>query len=143
MKNSENPSRLLHSLFITMLLAVSCASCLFIPHIHSLGEKGIANDSLSRIQPGKTTKEEVLLAFGCPTWESQTDESSTFTYDWMINTGYWGFVFAVAPTAGAGGGAGGTTQRIYSLTVHFDNSNRVITYRVEKRHKLEKSWDFH
>jgi outer membrane protein assembly factor BamE (lipoprotein component of BamABCDE complex) len=135
-KNNHNWSKSACFIITAIILALTCpAGCVYIPIIRSSGERGIAEDMLSGIVVGKTTDEDILLTFGCPSYDSESADGSTFVYYWKITRGYAGFFFAVGG-AGAGGVSSPTSYR--TLRISFDFTGTVRSSNLEKKFKAEK-----
>jgi hypothetical protein len=55
LKGNSQMARRVLNLFVVMI-ALILTSCLYVPMVHTSGESGISEDSLSRIHVGETTK---------------------------------------------------------------------------------------
>ncbi len=87
---------LVNTLVITMAVI---SSCVYIPtpeHLLLSERAVISNKAIKSLEPGKTTRAEVLLLFGDPT--SRYDQDRFFVYSWRLIHGY--FIWAIAPGAG-------------------------------------------
>jgi outer membrane protein assembly factor BamE (lipoprotein component of BamABCDE complex) len=92
---------------------------------------------LSSIVVGKTTKEDILLTFGCPTSESADED--TFWYVWKVTKGYIGYCLA----AGGAAEAGVFSPASYRiLQISFDCSDTVNSYNLDKESKVDPIWGF-
>jgi hypothetical protein len=119
-------------LFAVMRM-LTLASCVYLPVVHTSGERGIAEDNFSWIRVGETTKEEILHTFGCPT----EVHPIFFLYKWKITTGYW--IFGIGGGYRAAG-AVGSTASYKQLRIWFDTSGRVTETIFEKKYDIETKW---
>ena len=106
-----------------LILASLMQGCVVIPHPPYLvqGRGEITRGDSSKIVPGETTREEILLRFGEPS--ASLDEGKVFIYAWIMNAGIW------AVGAGYSGDAGEIRQKNLFL-VEFDDNHFV------KKHEL-------
>jgi outer membrane protein assembly factor BamE (lipoprotein component of BamABCDE complex) len=72
------------------------------------------------VQPGVTTREEVLLRFGEP--DATLRQQEVFVYYWSRVQGYFAYAVAAGYTGAAGGGPIG---RVHLFLIEFDKAGRV------------------
>jgi outer membrane protein assembly factor BamE (lipoprotein component of BamABCDE complex) len=105
--------------YLVGALASGLVGCIYIPPpehsamaVNGRYRAAISDEKVAQISVGKTTRADVLLAFGRPTQRIQDDRY--FAYDWATVQGY--FAFGIAPGAG---GFGAVPNR-YLLLIEFD-----------------------
>lgn len=109
---------LVNTLVITMAVI---SSCVYIPtpeHFLVSERAVISNKAIKSLEPGKTTRAEVLLLFGDPT--SRYDQDRFFVYSWELIHGYL-LVYQV-------GLAGGGTKLHY-LCCEFTPENLLRRFK--------------
>lgn len=84
--------------------------------IPPIGVDEITPETLGRLQPGKTTRVDVLMSLGDPTRRLEADRF--FVYDWSEK--HWMLVIG-APLRGAVGTFGDT----HRLAIEFSESGRI------------------
>jgi hypothetical protein len=101
------------------------AGCLVIPvDYHAAGSRhNVSPKSGERLQPGVSTRADVLLALGEPDFSSE--DGGRLGYAWTKVKAIW-FV------GGYGGGAAGEALRSYVLEVTFDPESRMRTIGLLK-----------
>jgi outer membrane protein assembly factor BamE (lipoprotein component of BamABCDE complex) len=108
-----------------LLLPLFCLCCAFPVIPTTVSHRGPVDDeSLSFLQVGKTTKEDVLLKLGNPTYCFEDEES--FDYCWEILRGGW-FI------GGGYTGEFGSIGEKRCLSLEFDKQGILTKYSVEKR----------
>jgi outer membrane protein assembly factor BamE (lipoprotein component of BamABCDE complex) len=118
-----------------LLLCLFCHSCCAFPTIPTTeSHRGpIDDESLSFLQVGKTTKEDVLLRLGNPTYCLKDEES--FDYCWEILYGGWWF------GSPAGGKLEGPVSSKHCLSLEFDKqgilTKREVTGNTYLLHKYD------
>ena len=104
------------SLWAVLLAStLGLSGCVVVP-IPPIGTDEITPETLGRLQPGKTTRIEVLMSLGDPTRRLEADRF--FVYDWSES--HW-MVIAGAPLRGAVGTFGDT----HRLAIEFSKSGRI------------------
>ncbi len=132
--------------FIALLALLFLApSCLFIPVPEKCvsGEE-VTPEELSSIEPGKTTKSEIIERLGNP--DVLWLDENIFAYNWKT-------VWAIMPWFVAGGyqAAGGIEEftKDYVLLIQFDQNDSVARFERLKRSMFTsygamlKSWANH
>jgi outer membrane protein assembly factor BamE (lipoprotein component of BamABCDE complex) len=123
------------------LFAVSIllAGCIIIPvptpeHSTASSRAFIEAEEIARIQPGKTTREEILLRYGAP--DAALKNQQLFVYSWDRIAAYllvaWG-----APEYG-GGGETVPVGREHTLFIEFDEDNIVRRVALKEGTSLDK-----
>ncbi len=94
---------------------MALSGCLVIPvDYYSLGSRhNISAKTQSLMQPGVTTKEEVVLILGEPDYAS--DDGQRFDYAWRKVK--WVIFFGLSE---------GVREKNYLLQIMFDSDNRVV-----------------
>lgn len=106
-------------------LIVQLAGCLVVPtpeHGLVKGRGKVAKQDLEGLQPGVTTRADVLLLFGEP--DAVRYDESVFAYNWEVLQGYW----AVATMGGAG--AAPYTDK-HGLFLEFDEEGLLVRFGHE------------
>jgi len=127
------------ALLLTFVLTLT--GCLIAP-VPAFGRKTvdgtrIQKEDVSFVQPGRTTREELVQRFGEP-WAHYRD-LAVMVYYWDVRKGYWVWGF-VTPYGGASGVAGDITSLQY-LFVQLDESDRVQRYDFVKHARNVKTRD--
>ncbi len=120
------PSPLVRRLLACLALAavgVGLAGCLIIPtdYFAAGSRRNVSPRTVQVLQPGVTTKEDVLLVLGEP--DSDPEDGRRLDYEWTKVKAIW-FV------GGYGAAIGGEIQCTNVLQVSFDASNRVSQVRL-------------
>jgi outer membrane protein assembly factor BamE (lipoprotein component of BamABCDE complex) len=114
----KKPMMIVSSILILSLLCHSCCAVPTIPTTDTL-RGPIDDETLSFIQVGKTTKEDVLLKLGNPSTCSEDEKS--FKYCWVIVHGIWFLL-----------GGGGIIGKTHWLSVQFDENGIVEKYECHR-----------
>ncbi len=105
------------------LLALLLAGCLVIPTDYTAptSRHNVTADTAAALQPGVTTKEDVLLQLGEP--DVASSDERQLGYRWTMVRAIW-FV------GGYGGGAGGTVTKSSLLQLSFDEHDVLTSLQV-------------
>ncbi len=109
---------LVNTLVITMAVI---SSCVYIPtpeHLLLSERAVISNKAIKSLEPGKTTRAEVLLLFGDPTNRHQQDRF--FVYSWELVHGYL-LVYGV--------GLAGAPSNLHYLCCEFTPDNLLRRFK--------------
>lgn len=99
-----------------------CSGCLYLPIIYTKSPTGSIDPSFIKI--GLTTKEDVILRCGNPSWIALTDEKQ-ISYKWTTSLG------VVIAGAYYTGGAG-ALEATESLVIDFDDNDVVKSYKITR-----------
>jgi hypothetical protein len=83
----------------------------------------VKDETSETLQPGVTTKEDILLTLGEPDFASEDGQRLGYA---------WNKVKAIWAVAGYGGGGAGEIERSYVLVIAFDATDRVSGTRLLK-----------
>ena len=103
-------------LTIFFMILLFNSSCVYVPlPAHDLtSQKGVIDDELiESLEPGETTREDLLLLLGAP--DTQYEHDRYFIYEWEATEG--AFV--------AAGGGGDFIVNAHYFCVEFDEDNRI------------------
>jgi len=119
------------SILIVCTLAMSgCMAGMFPTIEHRSSRTGTRGEipvkSIDFIQPGTTTRADVILALGEP--DLVLDDDKWFAYRWVMTSGYW-FVFVYAGYSG--GGSMNECAKTYGLLIEFDDRGIVNRFKVK------------
>ncbi len=105
------------------VVALLLAGCLIIPTDYTAptSRHNVTADTAAKLQPGVTTKEEVLLQLGEP--DVASSDERQLGYRWTMVRAIW-FV------GGYGGGAGGTVTKSSLLQLSFDEHDVLTGLQV-------------
>lgn len=104
----------LQTILILGIVAFICG-CVYLPYpVHNLteGRGEITEESIDVLEIGETTRKDVLLQFGEPSWSSANER--VFEYEWAVEKGEIYFL--------------GATSRVYSwfyVSLTFDESGKL------------------
>ena len=98
---------------LLVLTGVGLSGCILIPTPSVVGYSVITNKSIESLEPGKTTRADVLLKLGEP--GERLEDDRIFVYHWEQVTG-----FGMVPTA-----LGGTITNDHYLGLEFRPDNRL------------------
>ena len=128
-------------LALMLTLVPTLTGCLIAP-VPAFGRKTvdgtrIQKEDVAFLQPGRTTREELVKRFGEP-WAHYRDVE-VMVYYWDVRKGYWVWGIII-PEAVAAGGAEDITSLEY-LFVKLDESDRVQKYDFIKHARNVKTRD--
>jgi outer membrane protein assembly factor BamE (lipoprotein component of BamABCDE complex) len=117
-----------------------CTGCLVVPIPgHGVGpsERLVDGHAVKFIEPGKTTREDVLLRLGSP--ESVTPAEDEFVYTSGYTTGFRLFLI---PLCGRGDGKKYTVETWQRVRVEiaFDADSRVRSVRIQEEGQPWRIW---
>ena len=98
---------------LLVLTGVGLSGCILIPTPSVVGYSEITNKTIESLEPGKTTRADVLLKLGEPGERLENDR--IFVYHWTQVAG-----FGMLPTA-----LGGTITNDHYLAFEFGSDNRL------------------
>ena len=116
-----------------LFAALSCCGCVMAPiptqehHRDDLpGRTNITTEAIDALQPGLTTRQEVLLKLGTP--DGVFEQERTFVYLWSKCAGYFSWFMYAGMAAGSAG-----TEPVgkgYALIMEFDHSGVFQRHRI-------------
>jgi outer membrane protein assembly factor BamE (lipoprotein component of BamABCDE complex) len=99
----------------------------FIPtmeHHEDIQTRGaVDEDVIGFLKTGKTTREDILMAFGEPDYCWARERKAL--YHWKMTWAYW------AIAAPGGGGAAGSAERNYVLVLEFDTNGILRWFEIK------------
>ena len=98
---------------LLVLTGVGLSGCFLIPTPSVVGYSVITNKTIESLEPGKTTRADVLLKLGEP--GERMEDDRIFVYHWEQVAG-----FGMVPTA-----LGGTITNDHYLGLEFGRDNRL------------------
>lgn len=98
------------------ILLTSIAGCILVP-TPPIGINEIPAEQLKAVQPGRTTRTDVLMALGVP--DERLREDRVFIYRWNR-------LRAVGGIGGAGAGVPIAIDDRFAFAIEFDREGRVI-----------------
>ena len=98
---------------LLVLTGVGLSGCVLIPTPSVVGYSVITDKTIESLEPGKTTRADVLLKLGEP--GERMEDDRIFVYHWEQVTG-----FGMVPTA-----LGGTITNDHYLGLEFGPNNRL------------------
>ena len=98
---------------LLVLTGVGLSGCFLIPTPSVVGYSVIPNKTIESLEPGKTTRADVLLKLGEPS--ERLEDDRVFVYHWEQVAG-----FGMVPTA-----LGGTITNDHYLGLEFGRDNRL------------------
>lgn len=108
-------------LCVFILITLACHGCIYIPAIYTKSPTGSIDPSFITI--GMTTKEDVILKCGDPSWVD-TEGEKVIGYRWTTLLG-------VVMAGGRSGGAG-TIESSAFLVIDFDEDDVVKNYKTTR-----------
>jgi hypothetical protein len=105
---------------LLLALVITAAGCPFFIPLPGPGPGAPSVDVLHRIEPGVTTRADVLLALGDPDFRLEDDRY--FVYDWTETHAVMGVIIAYG---GAGGGVAAAVGDRHALAFEFAPDGRL------------------
>ncbi|MGO9136265.1 MAG: hypothetical protein ACLP9S_08380 [Syntrophales bacterium] len=129
------------SIFMLSFFCYSCCCLLPAPPSINVKSRGpIDDETLSFIQVGMTTKEDVLLKLGNPTFCSKNDDSLEYCWPRF----YGGLMYSIHfPYGGHSGNVSGVTGmgKTHCISVEFDDHCILKKYEVKTNVELQTEID--